>query len=77
MTLTVVEHDDPGPWPRTTIGPGPRVPRDAAGYELTTLVHGIVEAGRAEAPSLTDATLERLASASSATSTIDVFVTPT
>jgi alkyl hydroperoxide reductase subunit AhpF len=46
-----------------------------AGYELTTLVHGIVEAGRA-APSLTEATLARLEALENDV-TIDVYVTPT
>jgi alkyl hydroperoxide reductase subunit AhpF len=46
-----------------------------AGYELTTLVHGILEAGRA-APALSDASLERLAAIDDDV-TIDVYVTPT
>jgi hypothetical protein len=45
------------------------------GYELTTLVHAIVEAGRAE-PSLSAASRERLASLQQDVS-VDVFVTPT
>jgi len=75
VTLTVVDHDDPGPWPRTTIGPGLRYLGMPLGYELTTLVHGIVEAGRAE-PSLSAASRERLASLERDV-TVDVFVTPT
>jgi alkyl hydroperoxide reductase subunit AhpF len=75
VTLTVVEHDEPGPWPRTTIGSGLEYLGMPAGYELTTLVHGIVEAGRAE-PSLTEATLARLEALENDV-TIDVFVTPT
>jgi alkyl hydroperoxide reductase subunit AhpF len=61
VTLDVVEHDEPGPWPRTIIGPGLRYLGMPLGYELTTLVHGILEAGRTE-PSLTEASRERLAS---------------
>ena len=75
VSLTVVEHDEPGPWPRTTIGAGLEYLGMPAGYELTTLVHAIAEAGRA-APSVTDATLERLASLEQDVA-IDVFVTPT
>ena len=45
------------------------------GYELTTLVHGILEAGRAE-PALSAASLERLATLERDV-TVDVFVTPT
>ena len=75
VSLTVVEHDEPGPWPRTTIGDGLEYLGMPAGYELTTLVHAIAEAGRA-APTLTAATLERLASLDQDVA-IDVFVTPT
>jgi len=75
VTLEIVEHDEPGPWPRTTIGPGLVYLGMPLGYELTTLVHGIVEAGRTE-PSLTEASRERLASLDRDVA-IDVFVTPT
>jgi alkyl hydroperoxide reductase subunit AhpF len=75
VTLTVVEHHEPGPWPRTTIGPGLRYLGMPVGYELTTLVHGIVEAGRTE-PSLSAASRERLAALDRDVS-VDVFVTPT
>jgi alkyl hydroperoxide reductase subunit AhpF len=75
VTLTLLEHDEPGPWPQTTIGPGLRYHGMPLGYELTTLVHGIVEAGRAE-PSLSAASRERLASLERDVS-VDVFVTPT
>jgi alkyl hydroperoxide reductase subunit AhpF len=75
LILTFVEHDEPGPWPRTTIGPGLRYLGMPVGYELTTLVHGIVEAGRAE-PSLSASSRERLASLDHDVS-VDVFVTPT
>lgn len=75
VTLEVVEHEEPGPWPRTTIGPGLRYLGMPLGYELTTLVHGIVEAGRRE-PSLTEASRERL-DALERDVAIDVYVTPT
>jgi alkyl hydroperoxide reductase subunit AhpF len=75
VSLSVVEHDEPGPWPRTTIGDGLEYLGIPAGYELTTLVHGILEAGRA-APALTAATLERLAALEDDVA-IDVYVTPT
>ena len=75
VTLDVVEHDEPGPWPRTIIGPGLRYLGMPLGYELTTLVHGILEAGRTE-PSLTEASRERLASLERDVA-IDVYVTPT
>jgi alkyl hydroperoxide reductase subunit AhpF len=75
VTLQVVEHDGPGPWPRTTIGPGLRYLGMPLGYELTTLVHGIVEAGRRE-PSLTARSRERL-EAIERDVAIDVYVTPT
>ena len=75
VTLEVVERDEPGPWPRTTIGPGLRYLGMPLGYELTTLVHGIIEAGRIE-PSLSAASQERLAGLGRDIA-IDVFVTPT
>lgn len=75
VTLEVVERDEPGPWPRTTIGPGLRYLGMPLGYELTTLVHGIVEAGRT-APSLSAASRERLGTLDRDIA-VDVFVTPT
>ena len=75
VRLTVVEHDEPGPWPRTTIGPGLVYQGMPLGYELTTLVHAIVEAGRAE-PTLSAGSRERLATLAQDVA-IDVFVTPT
>ena len=75
VTLDVVEHDEPGPWPRTTIGPGLRYLGMPLGYELTTLVHGILEAGRTE-PSLSEASRERLSGLDRDVA-IDVYVTPT
>jgi alkyl hydroperoxide reductase subunit AhpF len=75
VSLAVTEHDDPGPWPRTTIGPGVAYLGMPLGYELSTLVHAIVEAGRVE-PSLTAASREQLA-ALERDVTVDVYVTPT
>ena len=75
VSLSIIEHDEPGPWPRTTIGTGLEYLGMPAGYELTTLVHGILAAGRA-APGLGDASLERLAAIDRDVA-IDVYVTPT
>ena len=75
VALEMVEHEKPGPWPRTTIGPGLVYLGMPLGYELTTLVHGILEAGRSE-PSLTRASRDRL-DALEHDVEIDVFVTPT
>ena len=75
VTLDVVEHANPGPWPRTTIGPGLQYLGMPLGYELTTLVHGILEAGRTE-PSLSEASRERLSGLDRDVA-IDVYVTPT
>jgi alkyl hydroperoxide reductase subunit AhpF len=75
VKLDIVEHDEAGPWPRTTIGPGLRYLGMPLGYELTTLVHGILEAGRTES-SLTEASRARLASLDRDVA-IDVYVTPT
>ena len=75
VSLSVTEHDEPGPWPRTTIAPGLEYLGMPAGYELTTLVHGIVEAGRA-APSVSELTRERLQELQHDVK-VDVYVTPT
>jgi alkyl hydroperoxide reductase subunit AhpF len=75
VTLSVLERDESGPWPQTTIGPGLRYLGMPLGYELTTLVHGILEAGRAE-PSLSAASRERLAALERDVA-VDVYVTPT
>ena len=75
VSLSVTEHDEPGPWPQTTIAPGLEYLGMPAGYELTTLVHGIVEAGRA-APSVSELTRERLQELQHDVK-VDVYVTPT
>ena len=74
-SFAVVEHDEPGPWPRTTIGPGLVYQGMPIGYELTTLVQAIVEAGRRES-SLSAASRERIETLERDVA-IDVFVTPT
>jgi alkyl hydroperoxide reductase subunit AhpF len=75
VVLDVLEHHERGPWPRTTIGPGLEYLGMPLGYELATLVHAIVEAGRPE-PSLSVASRARLATLERDVA-IDVFVTPT
>ena len=75
IALTLVEHEETGPWPRTTIGDGLVYQGMPLGYELTTLVHAAVEAGR-ESPSLAKDSLERLDGLTRDVA-IDVFVTPT
>jgi len=75
VRLRVVEHGEAGPWPRTTIGDGLVYQGMPVGYELTSVVHAIVEAGRAS-PSLSPATIVRLAELDEDVA-IDVYVTPT
>lgn len=75
VRLEVVEHDEPGPWPRTTIGRGLVYRGMPVGYELTSLVHAIVEVGRSTS-SLSPESLARLDGLDEDV-VIDVFVTPT
>jgi len=75
VTLTVSETDDPGPWPRTTIAERLVYQGLPWGYELSTLVYAIAEAGR-EATSLSDSSLAALAALERDIS-LEVFVTPT
>jgi len=79
VQLEVVEHEQVGQWPRTTIdrpsGTGLVYLGMPAGYELTTLVGAIVESGRTES-TLAATTLNRLAGLERDVA-IDVFVTPT
>jgi len=79
VRLAVLEHEEAGPWPRTTIagptGVGLLYLGMPAGYELATLVGAIIEAGRAE-PGLSVATLDRVTELDRDVA-IDVFVTPT
>lgn len=75
VELTVVEHDEPGPWPQLTIGDGLVYRGMPLGYELTSLVVAIAEAGKGE-PSLGAASRERLAELDGPLELL-VYVTPT
>jgi alkyl hydroperoxide reductase subunit AhpF len=75
VRLTVAERDVPGPWPQVTIGNGLVYRGMPLGYELTSLVWAIVEAGR-EAPALSPASLARLAELDRPVE-LRVYVTPT
>ena len=48
VRVRVVERDEPGRYPALTIGDGLRYHGLPWGYELSSLVYGIAEAGRAE-----------------------------
>jgi alkyl hydroperoxide reductase subunit AhpF len=76
VRLRVVERDDPGRYPSFTITPG-KLRYDGLpwGYELTTLVYAIAEAGRSE-PSLSEASRQSLAGLEHELA-LDVYVTPT
>jgi alkyl hydroperoxide reductase subunit AhpF len=75
VTLDVVERDEPGPWPQLTIGDGLVYRGMPLGYELTSLVLAIAEAGRAE-PSLDASSRARLAALDGPVELL-VYVTPT
>ncbi len=75
VTLDVVERQEPGPWPQLTIGDGLVYRGMPLGYELTSLVLAIAEAGRAE-PSLAPASRARLAALDRPLELL-VYVTPT
>lgn len=75
VTLEVTETTEPGRYPAITIGPGLRYLGLPWGYELSTLVGGIVEAGTSESTLTADSragldTIRRDVS-------LDVYVTPT
>jgi alkyl hydroperoxide reductase subunit AhpF len=73
--LKVTETDERGRWPKTTIG-GRLVYHGLPwGYELATLVGGIVEAGRSES-SLSRASLAAVAGLEHDVA-LEVYVTPT
>ena len=75
VALTVTEVEERGSWPRTTVA-GRLVYHGLPwGYELTTLVGAIVEAGR-EQSSLSEASLEALAGLEHDVA-LEVYVTPT
>ena len=73
--LTVTETDIPGRWPKTTVAGALVYHGLPWGYELTTLVGAIAEAGRTT-PSLSPASLEALASLEQDVA-LEVYVTPT
>lgn len=75
VTLDVVERTEPGPWPQLTIGDGLVYRGMPLGYELTSLVLAIAEAGRAE-PSLAPTSRARLAQLDRPLE-LRVYVTPT
>ena len=75
IDLTVDELETPGRWPKTTVGRSLAYHGLPWGYELTTMVGAIAEAGRA-ASSLSPASLEALAALEHDVS-LEVFVTPT
>jgi alkyl hydroperoxide reductase subunit AhpF len=75
VELTVSEVEERGRWPRTTVG-GTLVYHGLPwGYELTTLVGAIVEAGR-EQSSLSAASVAALAALAHDVA-LEVYVTPT
>jgi alkyl hydroperoxide reductase subunit AhpF len=73
--LEVIEHDGAGVYPTITLSERMTYVGVPWGHELSSLVYGIVEAGKAT-PSLQPDSLERLARIASDTA-IEVFVTPT
>jgi alkyl hydroperoxide reductase subunit AhpF len=75
VSLEIVEHHEPGPWPQLTIGDGLVYRGMPLGYELSSLVYAIVEAGRGES-SLSASSLERLATVAQPVE-VRVYVTPT
>ena len=75
ITLTVTEVDEKGAWPRTTVGDGLVYRGLPWGFELTTIVGAIAEAGRATS-SLSDASQAALATIEQDVD-IEVYVTPT
>lgn len=75
IDLTVTETTDPGRWPKTTVA-GRLVYHGLPwGYELTTIVGAIAEAGSATS-SLSPASLEGLASLERDVA-LEIYVTPT
>ena len=75
IDLTVTETETPGRWPKTTVADGLVYHGLPWGYELTTIVGAIVEAGRTT-PSLSHASLATLASLEQDVA-LEVYVTPT
>jgi len=75
IVLTVTETDTPGRWPKTTVAGALVYHGLPWGYELTTLIGAIAEAGRTTS-SLSPASLEALASLERDVA-LEVYVTPT
>jgi alkyl hydroperoxide reductase subunit AhpF len=75
IRLTVREHEEPGRYPALAIGEGLVYHGLPWGYELSSLVYGIAEAGRG-ASSLAAESLEALARVDRPL-TVEVYVTPT
>jgi alkyl hydroperoxide reductase subunit AhpF len=75
VRVRVVEHDEPGRYPTLAIGDGLRYHGLPWGYELSSLVYGIAEAGRTERD-LSDATREALGRLERDVA-LEVYVTPT
>jgi alkyl hydroperoxide reductase subunit AhpF len=71
----IVEQHEPGRYPTLAIGDGLRYHGLPWGYELSSLVYGIAEAGRGE-PELTEVTLEALGRLDRDVE-LEVYVTPT
>ena len=71
----VVERDEPGRYPTLRIGEGLRYHGLPWGYELSSLVYGIAEAGRAE-PELSRRRRKALAGLERDVE-LEVYVTPT
>ena len=75
VSVRVVERDEPGRYPALTIGGGLRYHGLPWGYELSSLVYGIAEAGRPE-PTLAEETRRALAGLERDVE-LEVYVTPT
>lgn len=75
IELTVSDREAPGRWPKTTVAGALVFHGLPWGYELTTIVGAIAEAGRLT-PSLSPASLETLASLERDVA-LEVYVTPT
>jgi alkyl hydroperoxide reductase subunit AhpF len=76
VRLDVVEREQPSRYPAFTVSPGElRYIGLPWGYELTTLVHAVAEAGRSQ-PSLSESSREAL-TALERPHEIEVYVTPT
>jgi alkyl hydroperoxide reductase subunit AhpF len=75
VRLDVLERDQPGRYPAVAIDSGLRYHGLPWGYELSSLVYGIAEAGRSQ-PSLSEQTLSELLGLEHDLA-IEVYVTPT